>query len=249
VKSLFPAECGRKSSDTQKTLVSNDLPYYNTPIMNPEAAKDTRQNAIPDPSAPRPQQSAWSTVREWIQVIVIALIIAIPIRIFVAEPFIVNGASMDPTFATGNFLIVDRLTYRFEAPKRGDVIVFEYPNDPSIYYIKRIIGLPGEEVDINNGQVTIKKSVGAAGGASATSTIVLSEPYVAADHASHDSSQAILGPTQYFVMGDNRAQSSDSRVWGPLDAHFIIGRPVLRLTPLNEAGILPGQYNEPPDAQ
>jgi len=68
---------------------------------------------------------------EWIKVIVIALIISIPIRIFIAEPFIVDGASMDPNFATGQFLIVDRLTYRFENPKRGDVIVFRYPNNPS----------------------------------------------------------------------------------------------------------------------
>jgi len=85
----------------------------------------------------------WNGVREWAKVIVIALLIALPIRFFIVEPFVVNGASMDPTFSSGQFLLVDRLTYRFEPPQRGDVIVFEYPNDPSVYYIKRIVGLPG----------------------------------------------------------------------------------------------------------
>ena len=101
------------------------------------------------------QQRAWHTVREWVQVIVVALAIALPVRYFIAEPFIVSGASMDPTFATGQFLIIDRLSYHFEQPQRNEVIVFRYPNDPRTYYIKRIIGLPGETVTITDGQVTI----------------------------------------------------------------------------------------------
>ena len=96
--------------------------------MNPDAGAKQGESPVPK------KNSAWHAVREWVQVIVIALIIALPIRWLVAEPFIVNGASMDPTFATGQFLIVDRLTYDFSAPKRGDVIVFEYPNDPSVYW-------------------------------------------------------------------------------------------------------------------
>ena len=101
------------------------------------------------------ENTAWKTVREWVQVIVIALVISLPIRFFIAEPFVVQGASMDPTFSTGQFLIIDRLSYRFESPSRGDVIVFEYPNDPKTFYIKRIIGLPGETVDIKDGKVTV----------------------------------------------------------------------------------------------
>ena len=179
----------------------------------------------------------WHGVREWVQVIIVALIIAIPVRYFIAEPFVVNGASMDPTFSTGQFLIVDRLTYDFEKPARGQVIVFEYPNDPSIYYIKRIIGLPGETVLIQDGKVSIKETA-------SSTPFLLDEPYVEPDHASHDTFSATLGPTQYFVMGDNRAESSDSRVWGPLDAHFIIGQPFLRLLPVNDASIWPGTYHE-----
>lgn len=182
-------------------------------------------------------KSIWQSVREWAQVIVIALIVALPIRFFIAEPFIVNGASMDPTFSTGQFLIVDRITYRFENPHRGDVIVFEYPNNPNIYYIKRIIGLPGETVSIKHGKVSITNTEHPEG-------FELTEPYIDISHISEDTSKEVLGDTEYFVMGDNRAQSSDSRVWGPLEKHFIVGRPVVRLLPVNNISILPGEYTE-----
>jgi len=185
---------------------------------------------------PTPKNSFWKNVREWVQVIVIALIISLPIRFFIAEPFVVNGASMDPTFSTGQFLIVDRVTYRFQEPKRYDVIIFEYPNDPSIYYIKRIIGLPGETVTIKDGKVSISTA--------SSTPFQVDDSYVAAVHESHDNFSMTLGPTQYFVMGDNRAQSSDSRAWGPLDAHFIVGRPIVRLLPVNALSVLPGQHNQ-----
>lgn len=177
------------------------------------------------------QSGLWKGIREWIQVIILALIIALPIRHFVATPFVVQGASMDPTFSTGQFLIVDRMTYRLEDPKRGDVIVFEYPNDPSIYYIKRIIGLPGEKISIKDGKVSANDQL-------------ISEPYVDPIHATDDTSERTLGGTEYFVMGDNRSQSSDSRAWGPLDKHFIVGRPVVRLTPLSAIALFPGENHD-----
>jgi len=175
----------------------------------------------------------WDGLREWLQVIVIALVISLPIRFFIAEPFIVNGPSMDPTFSTGQFLIVDRLTYRFNEPQRGDVIIFRYPNNPKVYYIKRIIGLPGEKLTIENGKVNITSS--------GTSTI-LKEPYIAESHLSKESETITLDEKQYFVMGDNRIQSSDSRLWGPLDKKLIIGRPIIRLFPLSSLSIFPGKY-------
>lgn len=141
---------------------------------------------------------------------------------------------MDPTFSTGQFLIVDRLTYRFEKPQRGDVIVFEYPNNPSIFYIKRIVGLPGETISIKNGVVSIINEEYPDG-------FILDEKYISSSHASIDTSgKETLGNTEYFVMGDNRLQSSDSRTWGPLDEHFIVGRPIVRLLPVNTIDILPG---------
>jgi signal peptidase I len=186
---------------------------------------------------PQQTKSFMQSFREWIQVIVIALVIALPVRFFIAEPFIVQGASMDPTFSTGQFLIVDRVSYRFENPHRGDVIVFEYPNDPSVYYIKRIIGLPGETVEVRNGKVIIKNDTNPDG-------IELKEPYIDVSHISHDSLFERLGSTEYFVMGDNRAESSDSRRWGPLREDLIIGRPIVRLTPLSAISVLPGNYQE-----
>lgn len=178
-----------------------------------------------------------SAIREWVQIVVIALIVALPIRFFVAEPFIVNGASMDPTFSTGQFLIVDRLTYRFDEPSRGDVIVFEYPQDPSVYYIKRIIGLPDETVSIKRGKVSIVNE-------SSPSGFEIDESYIDAAHASVDTLTVNLGKNEYFVMGDNRSQSSDSRVWGPLNENFIVGRPIVRLLPFGSMSILPGSLND-----
>src|SRR3989344_3205488 len=190
-----------------------------------ENGENTRVNAHQPASEPRQNPHGfWRGVREWIQIIVIALIISLPIRFFVAEPFVVNGASMDPTFSTGQFLIVDRLTYRFNEPKRGDVVVFKYPNNPKVYYIKRVIGLPGETLTVNDGFVSILS-----GDNHASSTLSLEEPYITNSHRSHDNIAVSLGPTEYFVMGDNRTQSSDSRVWGPLDRDLIVGRPLLRL--------------------
>lgn len=184
------------------------------------------------------KKSAGQVVREWLEVIIIALAISLPIRYFIAEPFVVEGASMDPTFTSGQFLIVDRLTYRFENPSRGDVIVFEYPNDPSTYFIKRIIGLPQEKISMEDGHVFVT------GPGKNASTTEITEPYVTPLHSSHDTFNITLGPSEYFVMGDNRLQSSDSRVWGSLDKHFIVGRPIIRLFPLTAISILPGNYNE-----
>jgi signal peptidase I len=194
-----------------------------------------------------PPSSFWASVREWARVIFIALLIAVPVRWFIAEPFIVNGASMDPTFSTGQFLIVDRLTYRFEAPQRGDVVIFRYPNNPSVYYIKRVIGLPGERVRMQNGKVIIEQ-VSTTTGATIRS-FALDEPYIEPIHLSHDvgvfpETGRPLGPTEYIVLGDNRLESSDSRIWGPLDFHFIVGRPVVRLTPLTAISLLPGEFHE-----
>ncbi len=192
----------------------------------------------------------WKELLEWVKVIVIALIISLPIRYFIAEPFIVNGASMDPAFSTSQFLIVDRVTYRFNEPKRGDVIVFKYPNDPSTYYIKRIIGLPGETLNIKNGKVILGKYDSECNTienrSSAYSDCIiqtLDEPYVSSTHASNDTLTVTLKSTEYFVMGDNRAQSSDSRIWGPLDKSFIIGRPIVRLYPFDTLSLFPGEHH------
>lgn len=170
-------------------------------------------------------------LKEIVTLVVLAVLIVIPIRVFVAQPFVVEGLSMFPTFHNGDYLIIDELTYHLSDPARGDVIVFRYPNNPSIFYIKRVIGLPGESVSIDRGVVTITKTDGTA--------LTLEEPYVVAEDATY-SATSTLGADQYFVMGDNRPKSSDSRVWGALPKNDIIGRAYVRIFPVAQASVLPG---------
>lgn len=169
---------------------------------------------------------------EMLRFSLIALIIVIPIRMFVAQPFIVSGASMQETFYTGEYLIVDQLTYHFSEAKRGDVIVFRYPKDPSKFFIKRVIGEPGDTVNIEGSTVRISNAENPNG-------FILNEPYIKS-MANGGSMTEILGEREYFVMGDNRDQSSDSRVWGVLQEERIVGRAYLRLFPFSKLDYLPG---------
>jgi signal peptidase I len=154
------------------------------------------------------------------------IVVVIPIRVFVASPFIVDGDSMHPTFENLDYLIINELIYNFQTPSRGDVIVFRYPSNPSVFYIKRIIGLPGETVSINRGVVTVTTLTG--------EKLSLAEPYIVNEDATYTKNVS-LNPEEYFVMGDNRPNSSDSRIWGPLSAKDIIGRVDLRLLPISKS--------------
>ncbi len=175
--------------------------------------------------------------REILIFVGLAIVIVVPIRFFIAQPFVVEGESMHPTFESGDYLVVDELTYHLGDPKRGDVVVFRYPGDPSVFYIKRIIGLPGETVHIEKGKTSISKTDG--------STVILNETYVVAEDATY-SLDTTLGSDQFFVMGDNRPRSSDSRVWGPLPRTDMIGRAFIRLLPVANAGMLPGSVASTP---
>ncbi len=172
------------------------------------------------------RQSLW----EFVKFFLIAVLIVVPIRVWVAQPFIVSGSSMIPNYENGQYLIVDEFSYHFREPARGEVIIFRAPPDPSEFYIKRIIGLPGETVQISNGQITIFNSQFPNG-------TVLKESYLPNDYTGSNLS-VNLSPDEYFVLGDNRPMSSDSRVWGPLKANLIVGRAWLRLWPINKAAIL-----------
>lgn len=177
-----------------------------------------------------------TAMKEILTFITLAVLIVIPVRLFVAQPFVVEGASMHPTFASGDYLIVDQLSYRFREPARGEVVVFRYPNDPKVFYIKRIIGLPGETVHIDAGKTTVTKADG--------TKLELDESYVVSEDATY-TLDATLGAGEFFVMGDNRPKSSDSRVWGPLPREDLMGRAFIRLLPPSTAGVLPGAVSEP----
>lgn len=176
-----------------------------------------------------PKSSFWELVRY----AVIALLIVVPFRIFIAQPYVVSGSSMDPTFKDSDYLIVDQISKRFEEPKRESVVIIRYPKDPSKFFIKRLIAFPGETVEIKNGSVTVYNEEDKNG-------IKLNEPYVVFKKS--ENLRVVLGEGEYFVMGDNRAGSSDSRAWGPVPKNYIIGRPVIRLLPFDKISLWPGLF-------
>ena len=168
---------------------------------------------------------------EIIKIIIISLAIIIPVRYFLIQPFFVNGASMEPQFHDGEYLIIDELSYRFNKPQRGEVIVFKYPKAPSQYYIKRIIGLPNEKIKIDQGKIIIFNDQNPNG-------FILNENnYLSVDEGGTFLLETKLDKGEYFVLGDNRQASSDSRVWGPLPKNFIIGRAWIRAWPFDKINI------------
>ena len=167
-----------------------------------------------------------SFVWELVKIAFIALIIVIPIRYFLFQPFIVSGASMAPNFATGDYLIVDEISYRLSGPQRGDVVVFDasfIKGYEGQRFIKRVIGLPGETVDVTGGKVEIIKN---------GKTVVLDEKYLPANLQTTQDTEITLKAGQYFVLGDNRNYSYDSRFWGVVDQKYIIGKAFLRIFPI-----------------
>lgn len=168
----------------------------------------------------------------------IALLIVLPIRLFIAQPFIVRGSSMDPVFKNGEYLIVDQLSYRLDEPKRGDVVVMRYPKDPSVFFIKRIIGLPGETVELQGSKVIIRKGIG-------QEPVNLDESFIDSSRLENEYGTYALSADEYFVMGDNRIASSDSRVWGNLPREDIVGRALIRLFPVDRIGFMPGEVTLP----
>lgn len=145
----------------------------------------------------------WRDVFDFVKFIIITALIVVPVRLWVAQPFLVSGASMEPTFYNGNYLVIDEFSYHLRKPKKDEVVVFRYPKEPSKFFIKRIAGLPGETVTVQGQEI-------------------------------------ILDENEYYVLGDNRGASSDSRTWGPVREKFIIGRTLIRLWPIEKIELFPG---------
>jgi signal peptidase I len=180
-------------------------------------------------------QAVGAFVWDLVKILVIALVIIIPFRTFIAEPFVVSGSSMLPDFHNNDYLIVNRLTYTLGNPQRGDVVVLRFPKDPTQFFIKRVIGLPGEKVCFapncqgQDGHVYIFNSQNPQG-------LKLVEPYLS--EVTYGQSQATaLGSNEYYVLGDNRTASSDSRVWGILPRDEIVGKVWLKVFPFSDFGV------------
>ena len=171
-------------------------------------------------------------VWEMAKVALISLVIIIPIRYFLIQPFYVKGASMEPNFYDHEYLIIDEISYRFSQPQRGDIVVFRYPKDPKQFFIKRVIGLPGETVKIEDGFVYIIKD---------GQTNMLNEDYLPGDIQNlvpvGGYRETKLASDEYFVLGDNRDQSLDSRIFGAVKEDYIVGRTWLRGWPFTRLTI------------
>lgn len=181
------------------------------------------------------KKTGWQSFWELVRFVAIALVVVIPIRIFIAEPFVVSGSSMAPTFENANYLIVDKISYKLNVPQREDVVIFRYPNDQTKFFIKRIIGLPDETLDIKGAVITIKNEAHPEG-------FKLEEPYV--KNTANNITHFELKSDEYFVMGDNRSGSSDSRYWGAVKRKLIVGKAFLRLLPINKINVLPGSFEQ-----
>lgn len=182
-----------------------------------------------------PRKSFGRDIFEILKVLVISLAIVLPIRYFIVQPFIVRGASMEPNFENSEYLIIDELSYYFREPNRGESIVFRYPRDPRQFFIKRIIGLPGERVELKGGKIKIHNKEYSDG-------FTLQEPYLSLpNRATYPELSVALKEDEFFVLGDNRDFSSDSRVWGVLERRFIVGRAAFRAWPFDRFGIIGAQ--------
>ena len=187
----------------------------NQPTFEPETQKDQNKDSI--------KSFIWETLK----IIIISLIIILPIRYYVIQPFYVKGASMEPNFYDHEYLIIDELSYRFNLPERGDIVVFKYPKNPTDFFIKRIIALPNEKIEIQNNIIKIYNSENPNG-------FILDESnYLPEENKMFDEVTFELNENEYFVLGDNRMSSLDSRRFGPITRSEIIGKTWLRGWPID----------------
>lgn len=196
--------------------------------IDPNDDKDIQIN-IPEDSA---HGNLWGEARLLLRDLVFALMIAVLVVVFIVQPVKVEGTSMLPRLHDGERIFVNKLIYYDEyrwAPTvdRGDIVVFWFPDDPSKSYIKRVVGLPGDTVEIHDGIVRVNG-------------LDLDETYIDSRHnLTHRSQSAVyVKPNYYFVMGDNRDNSSDSRIWGLVPKKYIYGKALFRYWPLNAASVI-----------
>lgn len=194
-----------------------------------EPLGDLDQPAMPHLKARSVLGTVGLILIELIKIFVLAGITVGLVRHFLFKPFYVKGASMEPTYYQRDYLIIDELSYWLREPKRGEVVVFEAPNGVNDFYLKRIIGLPGERVKIEDEKVVIYNEAHPKG-------FALEEPYLT--ETTLGSSNVALGEDQYYVVGDNRDESYDSRRFGAIDGDTIVGKSWLRGWPFSRMGVI-----------
>lgn len=202
-------------------------------------SRRNKENSYQDPA-----YGVGGFLLEIIKVFFLAFIIIVPVRMFIFQPFFVQGSSMEPNFHDGEYLLVNEWGYKhtdigfssnpfltvdsFRELKRGDVVVFRYPKNPSVFYVKRIIGLPGEKILFKEGRIEIIEKGG-------VNRFFLDESeYLPETTITKNVESTSLSDDEYFVMGDNRLHSNDSRAWGPVNKSFIIGKVAFRMWPFDK---------------
>lgn len=174
---------------------------------------------MPTPTSPAKLFTGWAMLWEVVKVVAISLAIIIPVRYFLLQPFYVKGASMEPNYEDHEYLLIDELSFRFREPKRGEVVVFKYPNDTSQYFIKRVIGLPGDNIEVRDEGVFVN------------GTQLDESSYLSPTLATGMTASTTVPSGSYFLMGDNRPSSLDSRVFGPVQRSYIVGKTWIRAWP------------------
>lgn len=205
------------------------------------------ENQVVKEKAPKKENAFWAKIRNFItygglvyeisRTVIVLVLVVVFIHLYIATIFVVSGPSMNPTFATDQFTIVNRVEYYFHQPERGDVVSVKFPGNPRIKYIKRVIGLPNEQIQTRLGRVYIFNKEFPDGK-------ILDEPYLPKEFKTEPDGVWKLGPDEFFIIGDNRPNSSDSRTWGPLPRDYVIGRVTLVFFPFDAAKIVAPQiYN------
>lgn len=189
------------------------------------ARSKIEEEMLKEEIAPPFWKSVSSFMIEVVKIVVISLVIIVPIRYFLIKPFYVKGASMEPTFYDHEYLVIDEISYRFKDPSRGEIIVFRYTEDPSQFFIKRVIGLPNEKVQISDGQVNIFNNDNPQG------TVIDEGAYLDYDVVTAGDMVVQLQVDEYFVLGDNRPYSLDSRKIGTVAREDIVGKTWIRAWP------------------
>jgi len=166
----------------------------------------------------------WNTIKTFNMI----LIVGLALRFFVIQPFIVQGPSMNNNFQDGETILVDKITFNFRQPIRGEVVIFKAPNNPQDDYIKRVIGLPGDTVKIEKGKVYVNNKL-------------IDESFLSESGKTPNDSEIltrVIGTNEYFVLGDNRPDSSDSREWGTVPKANLIGRAIIAIWPIDMTGLI-----------